>query len=40
VLLRVAGLHVDAIHSVEPGGYATATPSTETAEFLVIAHRN
>ncbi|MEQ1701161.1 MAG: class I SAM-dependent methyltransferase [Ilumatobacteraceae bacterium] len=40
VLLRHAGLQVDAIHSVEPGDYAPVTPSTETAEFLVLAHRN
>jgi len=39
VLCRVAGLHVDSISSVEPGGYALATPTVETAEFLVLAHR-
>ena len=27
------------ISSVEPGAYGTATPTMETAEFLVIAHR-
>lgn len=40
VLLRMAGLHVESISSVEPGGYAQVTPTTETAEFLVIARRN
>jgi len=40
VLCRLAGLSVDAIHSVEPGSYGAVTPSTELAEFLVIAHRN
>jgi SAM-dependent methyltransferase len=39
VLCRVAGLQVDSISSVEPGGYAMATPTVETAEFLVLAHR-
>ena len=40
VLCRIAGLTVDAIHSVEPGGYGRVAPTTETAEFLVFAHRN
>ena len=40
VLFRVAGLTVDSISSVEPGGYALATPTTESAEFLVIAQRD
>lgn len=40
VLCRLAGLEVEAINSVEPGGYESVTPSTETAEFLVIARRN
>ena len=40
VLMRVAGLTVDSISSVEPGGYALAKPTTETAEFLVIARRD
>jgi SAM-dependent methyltransferase len=39
VLCRTAGLLVDRISSVEPGGYGTATPTVETAEFLVTAHR-
>jgi len=40
VLLRVAGLAAESISSVEPGSYALTAPSTETAEFLVIARRN
>lgn len=40
VLCRVTGLEVEAINSVEPGGYESVAPSTETAEFLVIARRN
>ena len=40
VLCRVAGLSVDSISSVEPGRYERAVPSTETAEFLVIARRD
>ena len=40
VLLRIAGLTVDSINSVEPGDYGTVAPTTETAEFLVLAHRN
>jgi SAM-dependent methyltransferase len=39
VLCRAAGLVVDRISSVEPGGYGTATPTVETPEFLVTAHR-
>lgn len=38
VLCRLAGLTVESINSVEPGSYQVATASTETAEFLVIAH--
>ncbi|MDP2293359.1 MAG: class I SAM-dependent methyltransferase [Actinomycetota bacterium] len=40
VLCRVAGLEVEAINSVEPGGYGSMSPTTETSEFLVIARRN
>ncbi len=40
VLSRLSGLTVDSISSVEPGYYGDVKPSTETAEFLVIAHRN
>jgi SAM-dependent methyltransferase len=39
VLCRDAGLQVDGVYSVEPGGYAAVKPSVETAEFLVVAHR-
>ena len=39
VLCRVAGLVVESVNSVEPGAYAAVKPSTETAEFLVIARR-
>ncbi len=39
VLCRLAGLTIESINSVEPGDYQLATPTTETAEFLVIARR-
>ena len=39
LLCRTAGLEVRSVNSVEPGSYAAATPSVETAEFLVIASR-
>jgi len=39
LLCRTAGLEVSAIHSVEPGAYAVAAPTVETAEFLVLARR-
>ena len=39
VLLRVAGLEVLSINSVEPGGYAAVTPTVESPEFLVVARR-
>lgn len=38
LLCDQAGLHVDAIHSVEPGAYAAAAPTTESAEYLLLAH--
>lgn len=40
LLCRSAGLVVESVNSVEPGRYARATPSVETAEFLVIAGRD
>jgi SAM-dependent methyltransferase len=40
VLCRLAGLTVESLSSVEPGAYGTAAPSTETAEFLVIARHD
>lgn len=39
LMCRSAGLEVQAIHSVEPGAYAVATPTVETAEYLVLAQR-
>ncbi|MCY7301132.1 MAG: class I SAM-dependent methyltransferase [Ilumatobacteraceae bacterium] len=39
MLCRLAGLTIESINSVEPGDYQMATPTTETAEFLVIARR-
>lgn len=39
LMCRQAGLGVDAIHSVEPGGYGTREPTLETPEFLVLGHR-
>lgn len=34
------GLVVDRISSVEPGAYKSSPPTIESAEFLVVAHRN
>jgi len=39
LLCRAVGLKVDSISSVEPGRYSDAPPTTETAEFLVLATR-
>ncbi len=39
ILCRSVGLVVESISSVEPGGYGSATATTETPEFLVIARR-
>ena len=39
LLLDRYGLVVDRIAGVEPGAYGTGPPTTETAEFLVTAHR-
>ena len=39
LLMRAAGLAVDAIHSVEPGRYAADPPTTESPEYLVLATR-
>jgi hypothetical protein len=38
-LCRVAGLVVESVSSVEPGGYAAVTPTVESPEFLVLARR-
>jgi len=39
LLLGTHGLVVDSISSVEPGAYGTAPATTESPEFLAIAHR-
>jgi hypothetical protein len=33
------GLEVDSISSVEPGAYVDAPATTESPEFLAVAHR-
>jgi SAM-dependent methyltransferase len=39
-LLASHGLRIDSISSVEPGAYGSAAPTTESPEFLVVAHRS
>lgn len=39
LMCRQAGLSVDAIHSVEPGGYGPHLATPESPEFLVLGHR-
>ena len=39
LLLAAHGLGVDSISSVEPGAYGSAPATTESPEFLVVAHR-
>lgn len=39
LLLRAHGLEVVRISSVEPGAYGDEPPTTESAEFLVVARR-
>ena len=39
LLLGAHGFGVDSIASVEPGAYGLDPPSTESPEFLVVAHR-
>jgi SAM-dependent methyltransferase len=39
LLIRICGLQLDQLWSVEPGGYRAVMPSTETPEFLVVASR-
>ncbi|MEY4339330.1 MAG: hypothetical protein RLZ14_1180 [Actinomycetota bacterium] len=39
LLCRTAGLEPVSISSVEPGRYGTDVPTTETAEFLLVARR-
>ena len=38
-LAAAAGLEAQAVWSVEPGAYAATPPTTETAEFLLLARR-
>jgi SAM-dependent methyltransferase len=40
LLAAVAGFGVERVSGVEPGNYADRPPTTELAEFLVIARRN
>ena len=37
--IKAHGFTVDSISSVEPGAYGDDPPSTESPEFLVLAHR-
>ena len=39
LLGAAAGLDIDAVCSVDPGGYARRDPTTETSEFLLLARR-
>lgn len=39
LLMEAVGMTVERISSVEPGAYGEMNPSTESAEFLVIARR-
>jgi SAM-dependent methyltransferase len=39
LLAHTCGLVVDAIHGVAPGRYATAPPSIDEPEYLLLAHR-
>lgn len=39
LLCRSVGLEIESIDSVEPGEYRRLAPTTETAEYLVIARR-
>ena len=40
LLARGAGLSVDAVHGITPGGYARRPPSLDAPEHLLIAHRD
>ncbi len=40
LLAELVGLQVESLTSVEPGAYGVDAPSTEQAEFLVIARRS
>jgi len=39
LMCRQAGLSVEAVHSVEPGGYGPHPATPESPEFLVLGHR-
>ena len=39
LLATAAGLTVDHVWSVTPGGYAAAAPTIDSHEFLLVAHR-
>lgn len=39
LLARACGLEVEAIHGVEPGGYARRPPSVDRSEHLLVARR-
>jgi cyclopropane fatty-acyl-phospholipid synthase-like methyltransferase len=39
LLCAAHGVRVDSVNSVEPGAYALAAPTVDTAEFLVLATR-
>jgi SAM-dependent methyltransferase len=39
LLTAAAGLVVDAVYAVTPGGYRAAVPDLEQPEFLLLAHR-
>ncbi|MFM9133081.1 MAG: class I SAM-dependent methyltransferase [Actinomycetota bacterium] len=39
LLSATTGLQVDAIHSVDPGAYASAPPTLESSEYLLIASK-
>ena len=40
LLCAAHGLTVDSVNSVEPGAYAFAPPTSDTAEFLLLATRS
>ncbi|MFM8601239.1 MAG: class I SAM-dependent methyltransferase, partial [Actinomycetota bacterium] len=39
LLSATTGLQVDAIHSVDPGAYASAPPTLESSEYLLISSK-
>ncbi len=40
LLCRIHGFEIDSVSSVDPGRYVLDAPTTETAEFLVLATRH